>query len=318
MTAVWNAPLARRLAPSRLYDRLYEVYRQVFRSRLRAHIDAADLVHTFSTGYLSRLAIEECNRSGKPVVASPTVHFGQWGDSPAQMRAYGRANAVTCPTQAFARRLRQRIDCRGAPILVQPPLSRATARTGSAPARIEGDGPFVLFIGRREPYKGVDLLIEAFRQADVDAWRLVVAGPGAAVTGDERIIDVGEVTDEEKLWLLRECSIFCLPSSSESFGLVIAEAMQQGRPVVGLDVEPVNELIQDGVTGCCVPAGSSSLLAGALEHLMADADLRERLGRAARERYRRLYSREKTIDDLTALYERLQDGVGPTRLETKH
>jgi glycosyltransferase involved in cell wall biosynthesis len=309
ITAAWNAPFARRMAASLLYDWLYAVYRQAFRSILRAHIDAADVVHTFSTGYLSRLAIEECRRANKPVVASPTAHFGQWGDSPAQVRAYCRADAVTCPTHGFARRFRQRSDCPGVNILVLPPLSPVTGRTGRTPALITGDAPFVLFIGRRAPYKGLDLLIDAFRHAAFDAWRLVIAGPGATVSGDARIVDLGEVADEEKLWLLRRCSIFCLPSSSESFGLVIAEAMQQGRPVLGLDVEPVNELIQDGVTGRCVPPGSAAMLAGALEQLMVDADLRKRLGSAARERYRRLYSREQTIGDLAALYDTLTQQI---------
>ena len=98
-------------------------------------------------------------------------------------------------------------------------------------------------------------------------------------------MDVGEVEEPEKQWLLENCSVFCVPSADESFGIVYTEAMRSTKPVVALDVSPVNEIVINGETGVLVPAGDPSALAAALDKLLGNEALRKKMGEAGRQQF---------------------------------
>jgi glycosyltransferase involved in cell wall biosynthesis len=102
--------------------------------------------------------------------------------------------------------------------------------------------------------------------------------------------------------LYRRAAIFVLPSRSEGFGVVVAEAMAFGKPVVASRVGGLAELVDDGVTGILVPPRRPDLLRGALDQLLADADLRRRMGAAGRERITALCSWERVTDLTLATY----------------
>lgn len=113
-------------------------------------------------------------------------------------------------------------------------------------------------------------------------------------------LDQGQVAD-----VLAEADVFCLPSMSEGMAVSVMEAMASGLPVVGTDINGIRELVEPGVTGLLVPVGAPNGLADALEHLLADAAGRRRMGVQGRARIEREFSMERLVEAKTALYEML-------------
>ena len=143
--------------------------------------------------------------------------------------------------------------------------------------------PHVLFAGRLSPEKGVLELVEAARGLP-----LVVAGDGPL--RDRVPGALGFVPHDELLLLYERAAVVACPSLREGFGVVCAEAMAYGRPVVAAAVGGLRDLVVDGDTGMLVPPGDVPALRAALERLLGDEALRNRLGSAARERARESFS----------------------------
>ncbi|MDR3283372.1 MAG: glycosyltransferase family 4 protein [Candidatus Methanoplasma sp.] len=156
----------------------------------------------------------------------------------------------------------------------------------SFPDRGEGNGDFILSLGRLVRTKGLDCLIDAMR--DVDC-KLIICGKGPDERRLKRRIERnglegrielrGWVSDDEKNMLMRECKIFVMPSLFESFGLAAVEAMSYGRPLVCSDVNGLPKTVGDG--GVCVPPGSASAISAAVNMLLGDDEKRKRLGENA-------------------------------------
>jgi glycosyltransferase involved in cell wall biosynthesis len=139
------------------------------------------------------------------------------------------------------------------------------------------DPPHVLYAGRLSAEKGVRELVTA-----TQGLPLVVAGDGPL--RDEVPWALGMVPHDELLRLYERAAVVACPSRREGFGVACLEAMAAGRPVVASAVGGLRDLVVDGETGLLVPPGDVAALRAALERLLDDADLRARLGRAARER----------------------------------
>jgi len=153
------------------------------------------------------------------------------------------------------------------------------------------DPPEVLYAGRLSAEKGIRELVEA-----TVGMNLVVAGDGPL--RDEVPGALGFVPHDELLGLYARASVVACPSHREGFGVVCAEAMAHGRPVVAGAVGGLLDLVVDGETGLLVPPRDPAALRAALERLLADGALRRRLGVAGRDRARRLLS-WKTVTDAT-------------------
>jgi glycosyltransferase involved in cell wall biosynthesis len=147
------------------------------------------------------------------------------------------------------------------------------------------DPPHLLFVGRLSEEKG----ILEFMQATRDLPRVVV-GDGPL---RERVPDaVGFVSRRELERHLERAAVVVCPSRREGFGVVAREAMAFGRPVVATSVGGLVDAVVDGSTGVLVPPRDPAALRCALERLLADAELRRRLGAAARDRARESFSWE--------------------------
>jgi hypothetical protein len=118
----------------------------------------------------------------------------------------------------------------------------------------------------------------------------------------ERVVFAGEVSDAQLEQHFQACDIFAAPSRYESFGLVFLEAMMFGKPVVGCRAGGMNEVIEEGITGLLAEPGDVSSLAVAIGTLLEDAETRAMLGRAGRERYLQLYTREALIERTLKFY----------------
>jgi len=154
-----------------------------------------------------------------------------------------------------------------------------------------GGASFVaLFVGRREREKGLDVLLEAWREADLgpDA-RLWVAGEGGIAPSGPGVRALGQVPRDRLPAVYAAADVLVLPSVRtatfrEPWGLVCNEAMHQGRPIIASDAvgAVAGGLVADGTNGLVVPAGDPAPLAARLRALAADPALRERLGAAAK------------------------------------
>jgi glycosyltransferase involved in cell wall biosynthesis len=151
------------------------------------------------------------------------------------------------------------------------------------------DKPVVLFVGNLIKRKNVDSLLEAKKVSKSDYY-LVIVGDGPLYkkltkkVEEDNIRDViftGSRDDVEKI--IPSCDVLILPSFSESFGLVLIEALACGKPVIGSDVGGITEIINDDV-GLLVNPNRVSSIAGAIDRIINDEDLRLILSMNARNR----------------------------------
>ncbi len=165
------------------------------------------------------------------------------------------------------------------------------------PAQVgeEAVPPEVLYAGRLSAEKGVLELVEAAANLN-----LVVAGDGPL---RRQVLQArGFVPHPELQALYARAAVVACPSRREGFGVACLEAMAHARPVVATDVGGLRDLVVDGETGILVPPRDPSALRAALERLLADRQLRQRLGAAGRERARSRFSWDAVTDATLSAY----------------
>jgi rhamnosyl/mannosyltransferase len=125
---------------------------------------------------------------------------------------------------------------------------------------------------------------------------------------DKKVFFVGKVSAADLKAYLHACEVFCLPSiyNSEAFGLVQLEAMACAKPIVNTDLPTGVTLIsKDGESGLTVPPKDVSALTLALNTLMVNEGERIKFGAKALERVKHLFSLNKMLNDIFALYNSL-------------
>jgi len=150
-------------------------------------------------------------------------------------------------------------------------------------------GGTIGFVGRyQEPRKGMDVLVEAVDRlaATRPDLRLLVAGRGDADdfrTGlpprvAERLVLLGQVSEQDKARLLRSIDVYCAPNTGqESFGVILLEAMAAQTAIVASDIDAFRRVLAGGLAGRQFPAGDPVALAEALAEVLDDQQLRHRL-----------------------------------------
>lgn len=252
------------------------------RAARRAARDA-DLVHAhwLPSGLVGLL-------TGKPVVVQ------LWGTDVvlaqrAQLLArfvLRRVRAVVCTSNALAEAAREL----GASEVTVIPTGVEIPREPRASA----EPPHVLFAGRLSPEKG----IEDFLRATEGLPRVIVgAGPIAVPEA------VGFVPPPEIASYYDRAAVVCTPSRREGVGLAAREAMAHGRAVVATTVGGLPEAVSDGETGLLVPPRDTKALRQAIERLLGDADLRARLGSAARAHAEREFAWRAATAALIRVYD---------------
>jgi glycosyltransferase involved in cell wall biosynthesis len=143
-----------------------------------------------------------------------------------------------------------------------------------------------LYVGEISHRKGIPVLLRAARRLPDLQFVLTgsVVTPSLLRGLPPNARWMGPLPHADVAALMREADVFVLPSLEDSYGLVVAEAMASGLPVVLSDHVGASETIERGVTGFVVPAGDHTALAAALRRLADDANLRSRMGHMARDR----------------------------------
>jgi glycosyltransferase involved in cell wall biosynthesis len=222
-------------------------------------------------------------RTGVPVIASEHIiydHYKPLLIEKTALRLATRADAITAISEpmkaSFPPAFRRKMA------IVRNPVAAATGR---ADTRDQGTNT-LLSVGRIEEQKNHKLLIEAFAELapEFPNWRLKIVGEGQLRPGleqrvrelglSDRIAMPGATPDIAAEY--RSAQLFAMPSTYESFGLVTAEALTYGLPVVGLECcAGTNELVRHEVNGLLSDAAG---YAGALRRLMGDEGLRKDYG----------------------------------------
>ena len=160
------------------------------------------------------------------------------------------------------------------------------------PREFPPGGPVVLFVGRNEPRKGLDILLEAFGRVlrDVPGCRLMLVGSGLdspellrGVDEDVRvrITATGFVSNSDLPAFYAAADLFCAPAlGGESFGVILLEAMASGTPVLASDIPGYSDVVSSAGGGILFETGNAGKLAQSLTELIADKRLRGELADA--------------------------------------
>jgi phosphatidyl-myo-inositol alpha-mannosyltransferase len=155
-----------------------------------------------------------------------------------------------------------------------PSLARGPVTPSTAPA--------IVFVGRHERRKGLEVLLDAFEGLDRDADLWVIGdGPEQSslrARGVARVQWLGRVTEEEKQARLRGATIACFPAlEGESFGVVLLEAMAAGTALVASDIDGYRTVSRPDREALLVPPGDTDALRGSLRALLDDPARRSAL-----------------------------------------
>jgi glycosyltransferase involved in cell wall biosynthesis len=170
------------------------------------------------------------------------------------------------------------------------------------------EGPMILFVGRRHEDKGYFLLLDAFAilRKQMPNVTLVIAGPGdSARSTAEGVLELGRITDEIKQDALSACTVFCMPSKGESFGMAYFEAWNCGKPVVALDLPVLRETIGASGGGLLAAPGQLEDLVEKLRLLLDQPELALAMGNRGRE-FSRGYSWNVATQSCLEAYSRAQ------------
>ncbi len=190
------------------------------------------------------------------------------------------------------------------------PLSDANG-SAQAARRLLGEDAIVLFLGQLHSYKGFETVLRAAEaMRDRRDVRFVFAGPdirghaGRFARAPANVTYLGPVDDAMRDSLLQACTVLCVPSSRESFGLVIVEAWNAGKPAIGGPAPAIRELIEDGLDGWSIPQHPGTLV-DRLTRLLDDPTLARRMGAAGKTKVEQRFSWPAIADAHLAVYSRL-------------
>jgi glycosyltransferase involved in cell wall biosynthesis len=165
----------------------------------------------------------------------------------------------------------------------------------------------VLFVGRLDWQKGVDILLDAVQTLGTTlcvriVGEQVLSGkPNLATSNRAAHVEfLGWRNKLEVTAQINACDLVVMPSRWEGFGLVAVEAMRAGKPVVAAAVGGLSEIVVEGTTGRLVPPGDAASLATALTR--DESSMLKRMGEAGRARFLQHYTSDRTSERLMQLY----------------
>jgi glycosyltransferase involved in cell wall biosynthesis len=235
------------------------------------------------------------------------------GYTPLMKHVLDRAARILVTSEAYARTspILQSMGnrCALAPLGVDPVPFQAAAPWQPRPL----EAPVTaLFVGRHRYYKGVADLIRALPHTTVN---LLVGGDGplrqewqalAAELGlQRRVCFLGDIADQDLPGVYASADMFVLPANlrSEAFGTVLLEAMAAGLPCIATELGTgTSYVVQHGVSGLVTPPNDPLALAGAINQLAADRQLRHHMGAAGQARVMAEFTREHMVEKVMQIY----------------
>lgn len=306
--------------------------------------EQVDLIHELNPVLsLYSLAFAGC---GLPVVLGP--HSSRWMNAGAETfreramlhskllfkdmvvsRQHQRASAILLSTPAALNNVCHPEELAGRLFLLPPGLD---SNEFSPASEVTETAPSILFLANVSARKGIFSLLAAFSAlaARMPHVKLVIAGDGpdlpevrrrvAASPFQDQIAFTGRVERAQVPALMRRCTIYCLPSQGEPFGMTVVEAMGCGKPLVVTDAGGPACIVSDA-GGRRVPVGDALRLAGALEELLSRPELCRQMGRHNRGEVERTYAWPVVISRLENIYRSvlgIQSEAAADRVRLEH
>lgn len=244
----------------------------------------ADVVHSIAREWAGAAA-RAARRAGAAFVETPLVHPGQpfAGSGAGDVARYRGDDAVIALTEWEAAWYRARGVTRVHVTGVGPNLLRLP--------EVPRDPATILFVGRKERYKGYHALRDAARivwRERPDARFVAIGQPAwnaflSPPPRDDRWIERGIVSEAEKAEAYARATIFAMPSDHETFGHTYLEAWLAGIPVVAGDIPPLREVVREGIDGLHA-RNEPAAIAAAVLALLRDPERARRMGESGRRR----------------------------------
>jgi glycosyltransferase involved in cell wall biosynthesis len=274
--------------------------------RYRRRADAADVRH-FQWLPLERIDAHLLPAARPRVLTMHNVIRREAVDQ----RLAGRMDAVIVHTRHGA----ELLDGENVHVIPHGAFEHLTRQADERPLPPElaaVERPVVLYFGVVRPYKGVDVLVEAFQQVeDAELW--VVGRPlGVSMERLRRLAPPGRVrfveryvSDAELPAYFRRADVVALPHRNVDVSGVLFAGLAFGKAMVMSDVGGFRELVADHGAGVLVPPGDSDALAAAISRVLADPEERRRLEERAAAAARGPYSWDRIAEQTNAVYERV-------------
>jgi len=289
---------------------------------LERYAEDRDVIHNVGREYLDS-SLLVASQMDIPIVLTPLAHPGQFhgGDTPSDFVRYRRASAITTMTDWERGWYSSHgIDAHRIVTTGMGPNASRSSDGARFRARhgIPANAPIVLYVGRRERYKGFIHLLDSAElvwRRFPDARFVFIGVPGfyGAVIDefarypDDRIIEIERASSEEKSAALDACSVYAMPSLHETFGIGYLEAWLHERPVIGGDIPPLREVIDHGRDGFVVRQNIDEI-AAVITTLLGDPALAERMGRAGAAKLAERWDWERVMDRVEDAYDRAHSG----------
>lgn len=286
-----------------------------YRPHLEDALEDAALIHNVRVGRepLSYASLQLARSMGVPYVFEP-LHHPRWVGwfYRVYLEIYRAADIILALTETEKQVLID-LGVAGERIFVtgRGPTLAPTADGEGFKQRHQLDGPVILFLGQKYPYKGFESLLQAAPQVwlrDPSA-RFVFIGPRTHASQrafesvrDPRILELDTVSLQEKTDALAACTALCVPSTQESFGGVYTEAWALGKPVIGGSAPAIREVIENERDGLLVTP-RAEVVAEAINRLLHDPDLADALGKRGQQKLHDLYQWDRIAQRTLEAYE---------------
>ena len=263
------------------------------------------MVGTFHASAKRQKAIFAIGPILEPVIEKLTARIAVSEAARSTLTEHLETDAVVVPNGIYAKRLSQ----------------------GALDGRWTGNS--IGFIGRfEEPRKGLSVLVEALPliiKVNPDI-RIIVAGPGDSaeflkgvpIELHKRFNFLGRISEEEKANFLHSIGVYVAPNTGgESFGIILAEALAAGAAVVASDIPAFGALLGNGAYGTLFTSESSNDLARAINEVLANDTLRNRLRTNGKE-YAQSFDWDVVAERIYDVYEMSMVGLGKVVLSSEN
>ncbi len=287
-----------------------------------------DLVHTTNVPFESMIAAaaDYAERVGIPHIITPFTHLGEPGDRGIS-RYYSMRHQLDLERRASSLIVQTRLERDFLADLGVPAGKMHRVGVGVNPYEVVGGnaerfrnkygvkGPIVYYIGAAAYDKGTTHTIEAMQRVwarGVDATFLMAGSTMLDKFRDyyddlpddvrERCRWLGFICEEDKRDLLAAGQVFCMPSRTDSFGIVYLEAWLNGAPVIGANAGGVPEVVSDGVDGYLVEFGDVPALANMIQFLLQRKDIAREMGKSGRRKVLAEHTWDHKITRIAEIY----------------
>lgn len=246
---------------------------------------------------------------GRDVFSSRNAGLvGRWCERVCK-EVYSSAARVICISGKVQEELLSRVHCRSAVVHNGVDTEMFSPRMSSETS------PVVLSVGNLIPTKGHERLLRAVAAVigrhpcvrcqiiGIGPERQRLAGVAEQLGISHRVEFLGRQSRAAVARAMQSCSVFVLPSTYEGLGCVYLEAMASGKPAIGCTGQGIAEIIQSEQTGWLIKPGDTAGLTNALDHLLSDPALRNRIGMKARQAILERFTLRQQAERLAQIYQ---------------